>query len=387
MKRNDSYVLRKLYGIPYLMTFGQSRADLCRGVKLNETGEFLWNLLGRETDRENLISELEKHYKTPEDNFSVADDLDNFLKELIRRGILEEDTYSHTDDSPPFMYISIAGINLRLCGPSGAFYHSFESFRIEKPDKIHQTITLINDMPPNKINGTLLLRNNELTVVESADCYVLFFPSSPEIIEAHMSKDGKEARFYYIAEINDTFRENMFHAIRLIYLYFIMRNDMSVIHSASLLYRNRLWLFSGISGTGKSTHTRLWHKLLDTPLINGDLNLISLKNNQAAVHGIPWCGTSEIFDTKTHELGGIILLKQSPDNYVEELTPDKKSLLISQRLITPVWTEDMLDMNLDFTDRLLPHILVCRLHCSISDEAVYTIKNRIDGYLSETGAE
>ena len=384
MKTNKNYVLKKLADVPYLMTFGQTQADLRRGVKLNETGEFLWGILKNGCSRDKLLSALQTHYEIADkDIASVSADLDSFISDLTFRGILTDETETDTWDLSE-MYLSIADVNMRMRGPSDAFYHSFESFRIEKPEKIHQTITLINNIPPDTINGELLLRSNELTVVESTDCYVLFFPAAPEIIEVHMSKDGSSARFYYNSELNDTFRENMFHAIRLIYLYYIMRHDMTVIHSASLLYKDRVWLFSGMSGTGKSTHTNLWHKLLDTPLINGDLNLISIKNGQAVVHGIPWCGTSEIFDAKTHALGGIVLLKQAPDNHVEELTPDKKSLLISQRLITPTWTENMLDTNLNFIDKLLPHILVCRLHCSISDEAVYAVKKRIDGYLSET---
>lgn len=390
MKRNNNYVLKKLSDVPYLMTFGQSQADLCRGVKLNETGEFLWNLLEKERNRDELVYELKKHYNiTDADLTYITADLDNFLNDLLLRGILTDDENIIYKTEPDYCsYIRIAGLNLCLRGRKDDFFYTFESFACKKPDKIHQTITLINRSPEFKTGGRLLLKNNELSVTEYNDYYALLFPSASGFLCVHMSKDAGNADFYYTTPcISDTFREDIYHAIRLTFLYLALQHKMSVLHSASLLYKNHIWLFSGMSGTGKSTHTKLWHKLLNTPLINGDLNLISLKNNQAVVHGIPWCGTSEIFDAKTYTLGGIILLKQSPDNYVEELSCDKKALLVSQRLITPSWTEDMLDMNLDFTDRLLPHILVCRLHCSISDEAVYTIKNRIDGYLSETGTE
>ena len=35
---------------------------------------------------------------------------------------------------------------------------------------------------------------------------------------------------------------------------------MFALHSASLLYLEKAWLFSGPSGMGKSTHTALWKK-------------------------------------------------------------------------------------------------------------------------------
>ena len=91
------------------------------------------------------------------------------------------------------------------------------------------------------------------------------------------------------------------------------------------LYRGRAFLVSGSSGTGKSTHSALWHDLYQTPLLNGDLNLLGIRDNIPYAYGLPWCGTSGICTPKDYPLGGIIFLKQAAIDQVQSLQPDEKS--------------------------------------------------------------
>lgn len=385
MKRNNHYHLEKLAGVPYLLPYGQTQADILRGMRLNETGEFLWNRLAQECGEEDLIRDCAAHYEVPEPDMDrLRDDIGHFLKELTSRGILTESAASlpHALSSlPEAGCVSIAGLNLCLRGPAKAFPGQFDPFRVEKPSKIHQTIFLCSSRPSHHLNGQILLRHRDLVVIDSDSLYILLFPGAPQIFEAHLTKDATQVIFYCAPPFSDSFKEDFFHAIRLAFLYLAKRHDMIVLHSASLLYREKVWLFSGPSGTGKSTHTNLWHSLLGSPLVNGDLNLIAPGDNESKVLGIPWCGTSGIFDTVSHPLGGIILLKQAPDDHVEELSPDRQILLVQQRLISPAWTSEMLRHNLTLVERLSSHILICELHCTINDTAVEVIKKRIDHFL------
>ena len=87
---------------------------------------------------------------------------------------------------------------------------------------------------------------------------------------------------------------------------------------------------------GKSTHTQMWHDLLQTPYLNGDLNLLGMESGKIIVYGIPWCGTSGIYTTTDHELGGIVLLGRDPEkDFLQELSPSEKVIRIMQRMISP----------------------------------------------------
>lgn len=383
MKRNDSYTLKNLAGVPYLLPYGQMQADFKRGLRLNETGAFLWEMLEQEHNRDQLLSKCAEHYEATKSELPLLEkDIVQFLGEMTAYGILidEEWKLPKTTGVEP-RYFSIAGLNLCLYGVSEVIPSEFNAFEIKEPANIHQTVALYPGTPTLRQNDRLLIRDKELTVIDAKDHYVLEFPCMPELSELHLSKNGREAILYYLLPLSEAHRISVFHALRLAYLYLASRLERTVLHSASILYQGKAWLFSGSSGTGKSTHAGLWHDFLQTPYINGDLNLLAM-NEHPVIHGLPWCGTSGLYDVNTYPLGGIILLKQSPENRIEELSPDRQLLLVQQRLISPSWTEEMLDTNLKNIEQILPHILVCRLHCTKDKEAVMTIKDRIDHYLS-----
>lgn len=129
------------------------------------------------------------------------------------------------------------------------------------------------------------------------------------IHQVHMSLDGSYVRFYCTPETSESAQENIFHATLALFPGLLHKSiGKFAIHSASILYKEKAGLFSGHSGMGKSTHTQMWHDLLQTPYLNGDLNLLGWESGKIIVYGIPWCGTSGIYTTTDHELGGIVLL-------------------------------------------------------------------------------
>ena len=58
MKKNGQYTLQLLRGVPYLLPFGQNVADQRRGVRLDDTGVFLWHALDQVKTREELLERL-----------------------------------------------------------------------------------------------------------------------------------------------------------------------------------------------------------------------------------------------------------------------------------------------------------------------------------------
>ena len=243
-------------------------------------------------------------------------------------------------------------------------------------------------------NGKTLIRNEELVVCENEQGYIILFPSMNQIREAHMTSDGRFAQIYVKGVDKEKTKEELFHAIRHFFLFFAQRQGFFAIHSASILYRDQVWLFSGHSGMGKSTHTNLWKEQFGTKIINGDLNLIGWSNGEQTnigqsvdkpgskghpiVYGMPWCGTSGIASTKSYPLGGIVLLGRSDNDHFESLTNDQKIVRVMQRMISPVWTEDMLETNLKCSAKLAKEVPIYYLLCTKEPSAAYVMKARID---------
>lgn len=468
MRRSKDFSLFTISDVPYLLPFGQGIADLKRGVQINDTGIFLWELLDRERTETEMLSLYADYYEVSDSQLPQLEaDLRQFLHLLEHYGMLERsetvsesdaathaDTVSDTDTalesaagihsnagsdhessrtnlSPAAVYthrpiemtgsvyaavchnmvrryLSIGGLTILLCGPDKAFAQDFDAFEffpalntaqpntdvkasspsdqtdaaandIIAPD---QTVTVISHAPAQRPEGDVLLKNPELIIMENDLQYTFLFPMAPGICEAHLTKDGADARYYCCPPYTENFRQDLFHAIRLSFLYLAQLHDMVVLHSASLLYRGKAWLFSGHSGAGKSTHTNLWKDLYNIPLINGDLNLLAMENGHPMVHGLPWCGTSGIADTHSYPLGGVLLVKKASQNSAAALDDSHAQLLVAQRLISPSWTESLMQKNLRFVAELAPHILICRLYCTKTPEAAETGRQAVDDYLA-----
>lgn len=380
MKQTKGYSLQEIAGVFYLLPYGQLIADHCRGVQLNEAGIFLWNTLSESHSRSELLECLIEHYQAEKEEIPFMEaDLDAFLRQMRFYGMIDMEDSQNTLRKPAYQYLNIAGISIKLIGPKEAFSENFLPFATQTCENVDLTIEVLIGRPTSHRNGEILIRNNELIVCEGREDYFLLFLKFQQLLEARFDKSGTYACFYCQPPVNGATAEELFHAIRFVYLYLAQKRGLFSLHSASILYRNKAWLFSGHSGMGKSTHTNLWNRILGTEILNGDLNLMEITGD-AVVHGTPWCGTSGIADTHTYPLGGIILLKQAKQDICLELSEDERALLVMQRLISPTWTEEMLAVNLTFTKKLSGIVPVFRLECTKEASAVYAVKEWMDKF-------
>lgn len=448
IKRQEGYCLKEIAGVHYLLPYGQKVADQRKGIVLNETGVFLWNELQTSMTDDALAEKLVHHYSADgeaanetqdeiqdqtQDKIQnqmqdqIRQDVKQFVQELLSLGILQEclrpccaedadDVTCVYPTKEPFVEcLEIAGMRIALYGSRELISSQFDAFlkdcssaqgkskselqtesqikmQIKMP--VQMQIEILQRTTSFHPNGKTLIRNEELVVCENEQGYIILFPSMNQIREAHMTSDGRFAQIYVNGLDKEKTKEELFHAIRHFFLFVAQRQGFFAIHSASILYRDQVWLFSGHSGMGKSTHTNLWKEQFGTEIINGDLNLIGWSNGEQTnigqsvdksgskghpiVYGMPWCGTSGIASTKSYPLGGIVLLGRSDNDHFESLTNDQKIVRVMQRMISPVWTEDMLETNLKCAAKLAKEVPIYYLLCTKEPSAAYVMKARID---------
>lgn len=386
MKRNPKYTLIHLADADFLFPYGQMIANHRHSVQLNQTGTVIWKLLKNPMEPATLAELVARELDTPADELTaLQSDVEDFTANLMELGIIVN---AAPQKEKAACYLNIAGLIIKLCGPEEAFSDNFNLFKIPAAEEriaeasTDQTIIVTEDTPPHRESSLYLLQNPQLCICDAADSYIIEFPTSAGLKEGHLSKDGSQMVFYCQPPYNQELVYDLFHAIRISFLYLAGKHHMYALHSASIRYQEMAWLFSGPSGTGKSTHTNLWKQYISTPVINGDLNLIALQDGKPVIHGIPWCGTSEICDSRTWPLGGITLLKQERTNRLIPLEDGQLRLAVLQRLISPLWTETMLQQAAAFVEQLSPKIFLEKLGCTISPEAVYTIKDAMEQWYS-----
>lgn len=164
-----------------------------------------------------------------------------------------------------------------------------------------------------------------------------------------------------------------------IFKYFILKNDGIVLHASCIKYKNSGIAFSAPPGTGKSTHTGLWKKCFpdDVTILNDDSPAIKLDSYIPGIYGTPWSGKTDINKNDSAPLEAIVLLEQAPENSITALSADEALFSILQEVARPVFPEFM-NRTLTAVEKLLVNTNVYRLKCNISDQAVMTVKNKLD---------
>lgn len=386
IKRQDGYVLKKIEKIYNLLPYSQKVADQRKGITMNETGVFLWNALKEPKEEAELIRLAAEYYEITdaEEKEQLQADIREFTGQMQTLGILRTEIKRQNQNCCGGM--KIAGIHIGFYGNKELIPEEFEAFMTheERDDQKKETqnwdqeIEFIEYPPESRQNGHVLLRNKELIVSEWEEGFIIEFPTMDNIYEAYMSEDGSYVRIHCRHSFSEAEKDNLFHAIRHFFLYLAQKNGYCAVHSASILYKGKAWLFSGHSGMGKSTHTAMWHEIVKTPYLNGDLNLIGIQNEKLTVRGIPWCGTSQIYTTGDYELGGIVLLGRDCKDHVEPLTTYEKTMKVMQRMISPVWKEELLDRNLALASEIVKSVPVLHLLCTKEPTAVETVRQAID---------
>lgn len=94
------------------------------------------------------------------------------------------------------------------------------------------------------------------------------------------------------------------------------------IHASAVCSAGRAIIFLGKSGTGKSTHARLWTETIpETHLINDDNPILRLRPDGPRVYGSPWSGKTPCYRAESHPLSAIVRLSQAPENQLTHLLP------------------------------------------------------------------
>lgn len=95
------------------------------------------------------------------------------------------------------------------------------------------------------------------------------------------------------------------------------------------------YLFTAPSGTGKSTHTRLWREVFGerAVMVNDDKPLIQVREDAIYVCGTPWNGKHNLDSNQKVPIKGICLLERGTVNHIETISAaDGVSVFISPGL-------------------------------------------------------
>lgn len=101
----------------------------------------------------------------------------------------------------------------------------------------------------------------------------------------------------------------------------LVMRDILLFHSSAIAMDGKAYLFSAPSGTGKSTHVRLWRKLYGdrVMMVNDDKPLLHVGKDGVVVYGTPWDGKHRLSNRISVPVGGICLLGRGQENKISRI--------------------------------------------------------------------
>lgn len=156
-------------------------------------------------------------------------------------------------------------------------------------------------------------------------------------------------------------------------------SKMVLIHSSVIVHQNKAVLFLGESGTGKSTHTRLWLKHIpDAHLLNDDSPVLAVEDGVPMVYGSPWSGKTHHYHQLRFPLAAAVRLSQAPYNKIRQLSVVEAFSAIQPSCPPALAQDDKFeDMVVDMLSDVLSAVPVFHLECLPDEAAAWTSHDAI----------
>ena len=107
-------------------------------------------------------------------------------------------------------------------------------------------------------------------------------------------------------------------AIQRKFAEFLFDRDVLLFHGSTIAVDGRAYLFTAKSGTGKSTHTRLWREVFGNRavMVNDDKPFLKITDEGVFAYGSPWSGKHGLDANITVPLQGICVLERGKENRI-----------------------------------------------------------------------
>ena len=155
--------------------------------------------------------------------------------------------------------------------------------------------------------------------------------------------------------------------------------DTLLLHASVIRHEGLANLFFGVSGTGKSTHSRLW--LTHVPgcdLMNDDNPVIRFEQGRLMAYGSPWSGKTLCYRNVVAPVRALVRLEQAPENRIERLLSLDAYASVIAASSTIRWNPEIMDRLIPTVERVAMTQPCWRLGCRPDAEAVEVCREGIE---------
>lgn len=169
------------------------------------------------------------------------------------------------------------------------------------------------------------------------------------------------------------------NALMLLYALFTAGRNTLLIHASVAVKEGKGYVFLGKSGTGKSTHSRLWlNNIEGTQLLNDDNPVVRIEDNgEVMVYGSPWSGKTPCYRNEQATLGAVVRLSQAPHNAIRRLSGVQAYAALAPSASSMKWNRVMADGLHKTLSGIIQLVGIYHLECLPDADAAYLCYNTV----------
>lgn len=274
-------------------------------------------------------------------------------------------------------YFNVADHSIKIISPHeldlNQLLPSFAEFRGRHTSKRATMMVEIVTSPAQESGGEYKLLS-DLSVImderfrfeENADEYRTTIISKGVVGKWEMvsNKDFSISKVYIPSQDN-------YSGARLSWLIMIAFGQAVLPYRTMLLHASVIRLnevgiaFLGKSGTGKSTHSRLWLSYVDgCELLNDDNPVLRLRDDgQVYIYGSPWSGKTPCYKSTGVRLTKAIRLEQASVNEYKSLSGKEALLALMPSGSAIRWSPELFNYMLTTLQQVITKVGIGRLKC------------------------
>lgn len=137
-----------------------------------------------------------------------------------------------------------------------------------------------------------------------------------------------------------------------------------LVHASVVVSDGRGYLFLGKSGTGKSTHSRLWlEHIPGSRLLNDDNPVVRVEDGVTRVYGSPWSGKTPCYINRSADVGAFVRLEQAPHNVITRLGTLQSFAALLSSSSTMKWDKSVYDGVCNTITDVVQSVPIYKMEC------------------------
>lgn len=201
------------------------------------------------------------------------------------------------------------------------------------------------------------------------------------LLSYHVSADWK--RITLLKDHSSSCGQMAFEYLARLLTACMLAHGLLTFHGVLMEYEGNGIIISAASGTGKTTHARLWRDLRRALIINGDRAVCAKTAEGWTGYGLPWSGTSGEQINRSVAIRALVVLRRGETNEAHRISALEAFHQVFAHVLYPSWDKALTEKMMDLLESFLRDVPIFLLSCRPDAESVDVLHDALAEVLHE----